>query len=315
MKKYLFTIFILLLTPCWATLQTRGVGVTPAEIYLREESPVSFLLTVKNFSPDKEWVEVSFSSELSSFSSADPGRFPLSGGASRKVLLVFDGVEESGSVRVSASRFSSEGMSTGTGVEIPVFPNSTSVPKKGFFGQTGRASMISFLSGESYFLFTVVLLLLLVFFFRFSGIMEKKKRASLFLLLFSVFILGTGFGIFFFKEQDDHYLKSEEHLIVPSEISVDLIIDYGDGDLQHFTDEVMWRGGTVFDLLLSMERRYGISVETRDFPGVGVFIEGIHGVRNTNSSYWQYWVNGEYAQKGADNYILEDGDAVLWKRM
>ncbi len=302
MKKIFLIIFIFLCIPFFAVSQSRGIGVTPAEINLDEKPPSSFFITVKNLSSEKEWVEITFSAELASSAFSDPGRFFISGGASRKVLLVFDEVKERGSVRVSSSRISAEGVSTGTGVEIPVIPHSF---KKNLL----RASIFSSFSGEISFLFTVLLILFLLLFLNFSRMINKKKSIIIVLLFSAVFLLGTGFGIFFSKETSKEAVPA-----VFSEISVNLVIDYGGDDLQHFAGEAMWEGGTVLDLLLSMEKRYGISVEKRDFPGVGVFIEGIHGVRNTRTSYWQYWVNGEYAQRGADNYMLKEGDTVLWKR-
>lgn len=99
-----------------------------------------------------------------------------------------------------------------------------------------------------------------------------------------------------------------------TEIQVDLALDYGNGDVQTFSQEALREGATVLDLLERLELRQGIALEKRNFPGLGVFIEGIHGVRNTNNFYWQFWVNGEYSKVGAGQYVLKDGDKVLWKR-
>ncbi|MFH1584692.1 MAG: DUF4430 domain-containing protein, partial [Patescibacteria group bacterium] len=106
----------------------------------------------------------------------------------------------------------------------------------------------------------------------------------------------------------------EERGFNGGEIAVDLRIDYGSGDLQSFPAESLRAGSAVLELLEALEERHGVPVETRKFSGVGVFVEAIHGVRNTESSYWQYWVNGEYAKVGAGQYKLRDGDEVLWKR-
>lgn len=91
-------------------------------------------------------------------------------------------------------------------------------------------------------------------------------------------------------------------------------VDYGNGDVQAFPREIVLERNTVFDLLKAVEQRHGVQLDTRNFPGVGIFIEGINGVRNTNTMYWQFWVNDEYAQVGASQYILKGGDRVLWKR-
>lgn len=137
---------------------------------------------------------------------------------------------------------------------------------------------------------------------------ERTKRIGIiFIILISVFGLGISFG---------YVLKpaTETTTLGDSEIVTNLTIDYGNGDVQSFPNEMLLEGNSVLDQLKLIERRHGIIIESRAFFGIGIFIEGIHGVRNTNVSYWQYWVNGEYAKIGATQYILKDGDDVLWKR-
>ena len=138
---------------------------------------------------------------------------------------------------------------------------------------------------------------------------ERTKHIGIiFLVLTGVFALGVSFGAFIFNSE-----PAQLQLGSP-EIITDLTIDYGNGDVQSFLNEVLMQGNSALDQLQAVERRYGIVIEARNFPGIGVFVEGIHGVRNTNTSYWQFWVNDEYAKVGAGQYILEDGDRVLWKR-
>lgn len=144
---------------------------------------------------------------------------------------------------------------------------------------------------------------------------DFKNTAKIFGILFGVFLFGVIFGIFladigYIPVREKH---QSEVLGERGEISVDLTIDYGNGDIQSFPREKLPAGSTVLDLLRGLQEK-GILVETRNFPGLGVFIEAIHGVSNTNSSYWQFWVNGEYSQVGAEQYVLKDGDGVLWKR-
>jgi hypothetical protein len=93
-------------------------------------------------------------------------------------------------------------------------------------------------------------------------------------------------------------------------IIVDLVVDYGNGDTQIFSGEKLRAGDSVLDLL----ERSGAALEKRNFPGMGLFIEAINGVHNSNNYYWQYWVNGEYAKVAAKQYELHHGDKVLWKR-
>ncbi|MBI2577646.1 MAG: DUF4430 domain-containing protein [Candidatus Wildermuthbacteria bacterium] len=139
----------------------------------------------------------------------------------------------------------------------------------------------------------------------------RSPKTLLFISFVAVFALGLASGFLVSSNQvrDDIPVDGENEAI-----SVSLKIDYGNGDVQAFASENIVAGNTVWQLLQALERRHGIILETRNFAGVGIFVEGINGIRNTNTQYWQYWVNGEYAKVGAGQYKLKNGDEVLWKR-
>ena len=145
---------------------------------------------------------------------------------------------------------------------------------------------------------------------------QFRQTLKTFLVLFGVLLFGVLLGI---SLADIGYVPGGQNRLVETgveqeEIHVDLSIDYGNGDEQSFPGKLARQGDTVLDLLETLERQNGITIEKRNFPGLGVFIEAIHGVHNTSNSYWQFWVNGEYSTVGAGQYELKDGDKVLWKR-
>ena len=89
--------------------------------------------------------------------------------------------------------------------------------------------------------------------------------------------------------------------------NVELTIDYGN-TTQHMFSSLS--GTTVFDILNQT------SIITFSHYTYGKFINSINGIENNannNGYYWQYWVNDELAPIAADNYILSNGDQVLWK--
>jgi len=147
---------------------------------------------------------------------------------------------------------------------------------------------------------------------------QFKQTIKIFAVLFGVFVFGALIGLFLadigYVSVGQQNLASIATSQENQEIRADVSIDYGNDDVQSFAGELLRQGDTVLDLLENLERGEGIILEKRNFPGLGVFIEAIHGVHNTNQSYWQFWVNGEYAQVGAGQYVLKDGDKVLWKR-
>jgi len=96
-----------------ADAQMRGVGVSPAVIDIEdvEEWPYTTSLFVTNLSEDPEFFEVTGVA-------AYPGRFVIEGKETSRVLLTFERPEQ-GTIRVVAKKENSEGLTTGTGMEVP----------------------------------------------------------------------------------------------------------------------------------------------------------------------------------------------------
>jgi hypothetical protein len=135
------------------------------------------------------------------------------------------------------------------------------------------------------------------------------KVIIFFAILVFAFGLGTGFSLMVSPENLG--TKNSSY----SEISIDIEIDYGSENVQSFSGEIFWEGASALDSLKSLERRHGIALELREISRRDVLIEGINGIRNTRNSFWQYEVNGESAQIKPENYTLQDGDKILWRRM
>lgn len=56
-----------------------------------------------------------------------------------------------------------------------------------------------------------------------------------------------------------------------------------------------------------------LQLSTKEYAGMGVMVEGLHGVANgTGKKYWQYKVNGIMPQLGADKLIVKNGDSIEW---
>ena len=74
------------------------------------------------------------------------------------------------------------------------------------------------------------------------------------------------------------------------------------------------RNITVFDLLNQTAYLYNFTVTKTYFAGHdSFFVSSINNIVNgENNYYWQYYVNGEYADKGCSNYFLSDNDIVEW---
>ncbi len=136
---------------------------------------------------------------------------------------------------------------------------------------------------------------------------QNKKHLILFATLLFVFLLGTGFGSFVMP----YSLGNSE----VTEIEADIQIDYGEGNVQSFREEIFWQGASALETLKALERRHGIALEIRELSGKEVLVEGINGIRNSRNSFWQFQVNGEAVETKAEDYILKNGDSILWRRI
>lgn len=64
-------------------------------------------------------------------------------------------------------------------------------------------------------------------------------------------------------------------------------------------------GQTALELLESKAQ-----LETKDYGDAGEFVTSIDGIAGDNEHYWAFYVNDEYAQQGASQTILTQGDIV-----
>jgi len=53
-------------------------------------------------------------------------------------------------------------------------------------------------------------------------------------------------------------------------------------------------------------------VETQDFGSAGAFVTSINGTPSNAQYYWSFFVNGEYAEQGASQTILQKGDTITF---
>ncbi|MBU2575969.1 DUF4430 domain-containing protein, partial [Patescibacteria group bacterium] len=95
---------------------------------------------------------------------------------------------------------------------------------------------------------------------------------------------------------------------------VSVMIDTGN-DLLGFSSIILEEEDSVSSVLLRLaEQNDALTIDVIDYGNLGVFINSINGnASGDDNKYWQYWVNNEYAQIAADQYILEEGDIILWK--
>lgn len=90
-----------------------------------------------------------------------------------------------------------------------------------------------------------------------------------------------------------------------------------DGVILATTTVTFNEGDTVFDVLKKVTREKGIQMEFEESPMYGsVYVEGIANLYEFDCgdlSGWEYCVNDWYPNYGCSNYVLENGDVILWR--
>lgn len=77
----------------------------------------------------------------------------------------------------------------------------------------------------------------------------------------------------------------------------------------HRTSSIM-DGESVLKALIAES---GLSVETKEYD-FGTLVESINGRKNgEDNKYWTFKVNDQEATVGAGEYILKEGDSVVWE--
>ena len=72
-------------------------------------------------------------------------------------------------------------------------------------------------------------------------------------------------------------------------------------------------GATVLDAMKMISSNNGFRFVSKDFPGMGAFVESINGQRNTDGFYWILYLNGNPSQKGVSETTLTSGDSIEWR--
>ena len=111
---------------------------------------------------------------------------------------------------------------------------------------------------------------------------------------------------------------SETNINVASEVkqpenqSVSLTINFGNDKIA--SAKVAWFDNmTVWNVLNDGTGYLGLAVKSKEYSGMGVFVEAIGDQKNSSDKYWQYWLNGKYAKVGASSQKVNSGDVIEWK--
>lgn len=72
-------------------------------------------------------------------------------------------------------------------------------------------------------------------------------------------------------------------------------------------------GETVINVMRTLASTTDFTYTSRDYPGLGTFVDSITGIKNTSGKYWIMYVNGTLATNGVSATTLKMGDVIEWK--
>jgi hypothetical protein len=134
---------------------------------------------------------------------------------------------------------------------------------------------------------------------RSGGIMNDKNSWGLgnfiaIIILGAILIIGGSLlGSSISKKQSQKAVSGLESQFKPV---VEKVISYDGQD-----------GKTALQIL---DEKYDIKTEQ---SSIGVFVNSIDGTDNTNDSYWMFYVDGQLAPVGADQYKTKAGEKIEWR--
>lgn len=70
---------------------------------------------------------------------------------------------------------------------------------------------------------------------------------------------------------------------------------------------------SVFNAMRALASTTAFNFSSREFSGMGEFVESINGKKNADGYYWILYVNGAASQTGASQTAVSPKDTVEWR--
>ena len=141
----------------------------------------------------------------------------------------------------------------------------------------------------------------------------KQKNKNKKNLIVSIIILTLLVGVYLFNINTN---PSQPSLVREGEnASTGNIINVNLEVLGKSYQAKVLEDSSVYDLMVSLRNNKinSFTFNYKEYSGLGIFIDEINGVKGGDSGYWIYYINNKEASVGVSNYILKEGDDILWK--
>jgi hypothetical protein len=139
--------------------------------------------------------------------------------------------------------------------------------------------------------------------------MKKNKNIFITISILSVIFIIFCYLNFFNKKEPEPAVKT-----IPQEytnnIEVNLNVSGGTYNIK------IKEGATVYEVMEQVEKtkENNFSFKSKEYPGLGIFVDEINGIEGSPGKYWIYYVNDKEASVGVRDYVLKEGDIINWKQ-
>jgi hypothetical protein len=139
---------------------------------------------------------------------------------------------------------------------------------------------------------------------------KKQNNILVFLFILISFLIVLFFYLNFLKIEDEGTIKENNK----SEIGKENVVTFTVRDKIYKVS--ISEGATVYDVMNILQniKENNFSFISKEYSGLGTFIDEINGIKGVSGKYWVYSVNGEKASVSVSKYILKNGDNVLWEQ-
>lgn len=134
----------------------------------------------------------------------------------------------------------------------------------------------------------------------------KKKALSIIALL----VLAGGAALFLWNNNSSEPTTTPAATETASTVRASITVDGAT-----YNTEIA-EGSTLLAFMEKTQEETAFSFTGKNTEGIGFFVEEINGVTSTSEerSFWAYYVNGQQAQVGVSDYIVQSGDTIEWKK-
>ncbi len=108
--------------------------------------------------------------------------------------------------------------------------------------------------------------------------------------------------------------KCSVNQVAKEPANITIVLQFADSDIKEIQNLTVSQNQTVLDLLGRVALENDLEFKTKDYGDLGLMVTQIGDkINGQENKYWQFWVNGEFAQIGAESYALAEGDRVEWR--